>query len=327
MDVYNCLMRAPRKIVGPTMYIFSMVTLVFSFITIIFDPPTVAAIDESDIHKPNVKGHQIKTIGIWVPSQFRLEYIKRSDQQIAGINYLIREGINEYYLIMRDFNDIQNTSRTEHLLKSTDNTSMKVIVVLLPPSEGGEHGNYNWKDWIVYFNSLKRVHRSFDGFAIDDFNHQLPMNNLLANNVEYMIATNLSSALNYKDKSVSFYPVIYIETGFQKLVAKEYGKFISGIILASATPQRTTNLEENINRISIVFDRKPIKYLVYTCNCAGSLNEPLAYTVINATLSAATKAADGIIIYVDLTNPVIQYYLHNRSALSKSCILDKTNAM
>ncbi len=181
-------MTAPRKIVGPTMYMFSMVTLVSSLIIIIFDAPTVAAIAESDIDK-------LKTVGAWVPSQFRLEFIKTSDQQIAEINYLIREGINEYYLIMCDFNDIQNTSRTEQLLKSTDNTSMKVIVVLLPPSEGGEHGNYNWKDWITYFNSLKRVHRSFGGFAIDDFNHQLPMSNLLANNVEYMIATNLSSAL------------------------------------------------------------------------------------------------------------------------------------
>jgi hypothetical protein len=58
------------------MYIFSMVTLVFSFTIIIFDPPTVPAIAESDIDKQNA-GHQIKTIGAWVPSQFRLEYIKK----------------------------------------------------------------------------------------------------------------------------------------------------------------------------------------------------------------------------------------------------------
>jgi hypothetical protein len=314
-------------------YIFSMVTLMFSFIIIIFDPPTVAAIAESDIDKQNAKGHQIRTIGAWVPSQFRLEYIKTSDQQISEINTLIREGINEYYLIMRDFNDIHSTNRTEELLKSTDGTSMKVIIILLPPSEGGKHGNYDWKGWIRYFNSLKRIHKSFDGFAIDDFNYQLPMSQgrtdySLSNNVEYMIASNLSSALNYKDKSVSFYPVIYIETGFQKLVAKEYGKFISGIILASATPQRITNLEENIKRISITFDRKPIKYLVYTCDCPGtSTKEPLAGTVIDATLSISTKAADGIIIYVDITNPVIQYYLHNRLALWKASIVDKTKSM
>ena len=298
-----------------------MVTLMFSFIIIIFDPATVVAIAESDIDKQNAKGHRIRTIGAWVPSQFRLEYIKTSDHQISEINTLIREGINEYYLIMRDFNDIHSTNRTEELLKSTDGTSMKVIIILLPPSEGGKHGNYDWKGWIRYFNSLKRIHKSFDGFAIDDFNYQLPMSHgrtdySLSNNVEYMIASNLSSALNYKDKSVSFYPVIYIETGFQKLVAKEYGKFISGIILASAAPQRITNLEENIKRISITFDRKPIKYLVYTCDCPGtSTKEPLAGTVIDATLSISTKAADGIIIYVDITNPVIQYYLHNRLAL------------
>jgi hypothetical protein len=224
---------------------------------------------------------------------------------------------------MRDFNDIHSTNRTEELLKSTDSTSMKVIVILLPPSEGGKYGNYDWKGWIRYFNSLKMMHRSFDGFAIDDFNHQpTPMshkrtNYSLTNNVEYMIASNLSSDLDYKDKSVSFYPVIYIETGFQKLVAKEFGKFISGIILASTTPERITNLEENIKRISMIFDRKPIKYIVYTCDCAGGGREPLADTVIDATLSVSTKAADGIIIYVDITNPVIQYYLHNRLVLSK----------
>ncbi|MGA9150134.1 MAG: hypothetical protein WBZ36_06130 [Candidatus Nitrosopolaris sp.] len=158
--------------------------------------------------------------------------------------------------------------------------------------------------------------------SIDDFNHPWSMshkrtNYLLANNVEYMIASNLSSALDYKDKSVSFYPVIYIETGFQKLVAKEFGKFISGIILASTTPERITNLEENIKSISMMFDRKPIKYIVYTCDCAGGGRERLADTVIDATLSVSTKAADGIIIYVDITNPVIQYYLHNRLVLSK----------
>jgi hypothetical protein len=61
-----------------------MVTLMFSFIIIIFDPSTVAAIAESDIDKQNAKGHQIRTIGAWVPSQFRLEYIKTSDQQMAS---------------------------------------------------------------------------------------------------------------------------------------------------------------------------------------------------------------------------------------------------
>lgn len=168
------------------------------------------------------------------------------------------------------------------------------------------------------------MHRSFDGFAIDDFNHPWPMshqrtNYSLANNVDYMIASNLSSAVDYKDKSVSFYPVII--TGFQKLVAKEFGKFISGIILASTTPERITNLEENIKRISMMFDRKPIKYIVYTCDCAGGGREPLADTVIDTTLSVSTNAADGIIIYVDITNPVIQYYLHNRLVLSKHMLV------
>lgn len=72
------------------MYIFSMVTIMFSFIIIIFNPSTAAAIAESDNDKQNAKGHQIKTIGAWVPSQFRLEYITADDQQISEINTLVR---------------------------------------------------------------------------------------------------------------------------------------------------------------------------------------------------------------------------------------------
>jgi hypothetical protein len=39
-------------------------------------------------YKQNAKGHQIKTIGGWVPSQFRLEYIRIGDEQISEINTL-----------------------------------------------------------------------------------------------------------------------------------------------------------------------------------------------------------------------------------------------
>jgi hypothetical protein len=107
---------------------------------------------------------------------------------------------------MRDFNNIHSTNRTEELLKSTDNTSMKVIVILLPPSEGGKYGNYDWKGWIRYFNSLKRMHRSFDGFTIDDFNHPWPMshrtNYPLTNNVEYMIASKLGTLSRFLNRAL-----------------------------------------------------------------------------------------------------------------------------
>ena len=67
----------------------------------------------------------------------------------------------------------------------------------------------------------------------------------------------------------------------------------------------------------MIFDRKPIKYVVYTCDCAGGGREPIADTVMDSTLSVSTKAADGIIIHVDISNRVLQYYLHNLLVLSK----------
>ena len=45
-----------------------------------------------------------------------------------------------------------------------------MIAILMPPSEGGENGNYNWNGWINYLNILKDRHSSLYGFVIDDFN-------------------------------------------------------------------------------------------------------------------------------------------------------------
>ena len=51
------------------------------------------------------------------------------------------------------------------------NTGLRIVIILLPPSEGGPMSSYDWKGWINYFNDLKSRHPfSFSGFAIDDFN-------------------------------------------------------------------------------------------------------------------------------------------------------------
>jgi hypothetical protein len=197
---------------------------------------------------------------------------------------------------------------------------MKVTVILLPPSEAGSSGNFDWKGWVGYFNSLKKLHRSFDGFAIDDFNANFYQSGSFRNNVDYLISSNLSAALYHKSPSVSFYPVIYIQTGAINLVKREYGKFVSGIILSSVTPDRIINLEENIKKISILFGKKPIKFLVYPSVESGN---NLSYIVTDAILSISTRIADGIIIYVDISNPDIQYYLHNRFDTAYKAILDR----
>ena len=60
---------------------------------------------------------------------------------------------------------------TENLLQSADGTKLRIIIILLPPSEAGRKGNFDWNGWIEYLNSLKAKYpTSLDGFVIDDFN-------------------------------------------------------------------------------------------------------------------------------------------------------------
>ena len=62
-------------------------------------------------------------------------------------------------------------SMTENLLQSADGTKLRIIIILLPPSEAGPKGNFDWNGWIEYLNSLKAKYpTSLDGFVIDDFN-------------------------------------------------------------------------------------------------------------------------------------------------------------
>ena len=76
---------------------------------------------------------------------------------------------------MGNFKDPKLVDSTESLLQSVENldNDLKIMIILLPPSEGGLDGNYDWKGWIEYFNSLKQRHpNSFEGFTIDDFNFE-----------------------------------------------------------------------------------------------------------------------------------------------------------
>ena len=299
--------------------ITSLIALISaSIITILFCLST--SMVEAKLY--NETGNQIKTIGAWAPLQPNLEYINDSSKQKSQINNLLSEGINEYYLIMHDLDKI-SINKTEDFLKTADLTPINVLIILLPPSEGGKNGNYDWQGWMNYFNSLKSMHKSFKGFVIDDFNaNYIVYGKKFQNNVEYMNSSNLLSALSHKSQSISFYPVLYIESGSIAAVKRIYGNFISGIILSSTIPERITNLEENIKLISTFFDKKPVKYIVYPFR--DNISKPLDNNILKSTLFIASRTADGIIIYVDVTNPVIQYYLHNRSNSDYLFIIKET---
>ena len=204
------------------------------------------------------------------------------------------------------------------------------MIILLPPSEGGPDGNYDWDGWIDYFNDLKDKHRSFKGFTIDDFNWISTRNDTkFWRNIDYMKYSNLSKALYEKREDVQFYPVIYFEGEGTNSVISEYSKFIDGVILASACYYNITNLEKNLLTFARIFDNEPIRYVVYpaiTYNYSRYNYNPPSDRLVMATLSIATKVADGILIWRDLDRHVVEDYLSNhddQKYLSKISKIEK----
>jgi hypothetical protein len=269
-------------------------------------------------------------IGAWAPSKFHLEKMPSIKQLNEAILSLVGQGFSEYYFVMRDFNNSTETKATEQLLKSADKTNLKIIIILLPPSESGNYGaysnaNYDWKGWIIYFNSLKKMHpSSFLGFAIDDFNAVDRVRRIyITNNIMYFISSssNLSTALYSKRKDIQFYPVMYLETGGFETLKINYDKFLSGVILVDTSPILLSssslyyNLAQqtgNIGAVSKMFENKPLKYIIYSAN---TQNDTLSDTSrhLTDTLSIASRIFNGIIIYVNTDNSIIQDFLHNLS--------------
>jgi hypothetical protein len=253
-------------------------------------------------------------IGAWDPYQMPLEELQGSKQEKA-IKALLEQGFNEYYFVMNDFNDSKAKRAVEKLLKSSDKTDLKILIILLPPSEGGPDGNYDWDGWIDYFNDLKDEHRSFKGFTIDDFNWISTRNDTkFWRNIDYMKYSNLSKALHEKREDVQFYPVIYFEGEGTKTEISEYSKFIDGVILASACYYNITNLEKDLLTFARIFDNEPIRYVVYptiTYNYSRLNYNPPSDRLVMATLSIATKVADGILIWRGIDSHVVEDYLSN----------------
>jgi hypothetical protein len=258
--------------------------------------------------KPSSNIKQDIVLGAWVPSQFRLEGLQ-GDEQINAVHALLSQGFNEYYLVMRDFRNSSERETVEALLKSTDYTDLKIIIILLPQGEGGSHANYEWKGWIQYFNSLKHRHPSFLGFAVDDFNAVVDIRRLrLMNSMDLMGLSNFSSALPYKRPDVQFYPVMYVETGEFETLKEIYNNYTAGIILVSTLYQNISNLEKDFAKFSKMFENKPFKFILYPTK--SGFNPP-SDRLIMATLSIVSRWADGIIVYVNTEHLVVQDYLHN----------------
>jgi hypothetical protein len=200
--------------------------------------------DESIIMTKLLSKRKTTIIGAWDRYQMPLEEIQGANQRKA-IKTLLEQGFHEYYFVMKDFNDSKKKEATENLLKSADKTDLKILIILLPPSEGGPNGNYDWKGWIDYFNILKEKHKSFKGFTIDDFNWISTRNDTkFWKNIDYMMYSNLSKALHEKSQAVEFYPVLYFEGEGTDVVVAKYSRFIDGVILASACYYNITNLKK-----------------------------------------------------------------------------------
>jgi restriction endonuclease S subunit len=204
----------------------------------------------------------------------------------------------------------------DDLLETANKTNLKIIIILLPPSEGGPDTSYDWKGWIKYFNSLeKKYPRSFEGFTIDDFNWiSTRTDTKFKNNVDFMEYSGLSELLKDKSKDVKFYPTVYFEGRKTGIVVKKYDNFIDGLIVASGCYYNVSTLERQLHIFSEIF-KKPIRYIVYptiTYNYSKLDYSPPSDRLIMATLSIASNSSDGLIIWRDLDNPVIQEHMNNR---------------
>jgi hypothetical protein len=273
--------------------------------------------NESIIMSKLLTKRKTAIIGAWDPYQMPLEEIPQGANQKKAIKTLLEQGFREYYFVMKDFNDSKEKRATEKLLKSADKTDLKIRIILLPPSEGGPNGNYNWKGWIDYFNILKEKHKSFKGFTIDDFNWiSTRKDTKFWKNIDYMIYSNLSKALYEKSKDVEFSPVLYFEGEGTDIVVAKYSRFIDNVILASACYYNITNLEKDLLTFSRMFYNEPIRYIVYpttTYNYTRHSYNPPSDQLVMATLSIATKVADGILIWREMNRPVVEHYLYNHN--------------
>ena len=263
-------------------------------------------------------------VGLWTPlnNSFVLQHLKGADQKKA-IDVLLKKGYGEYYYVMNNFEDPKSVKITDKLLDNANKTNLKIIIILLPPSEGGPSTSYNWKGWIKYFNSLeKKYPKSFEGFTIDDFNWiSTRSDTKFKNNVDFM-----DVELKHKSEDVKFYPTVYFEGTKTGLVVKKYKNHIDGLVVASGCYYNVSILDKQLQIFSELFN-KPMRYVVYptiTYNYSKLDYSPPTDRLIMATLSIASNSSDGLVIWRDADNPVIQKHMENRQ--DKRYLLDISNS-
>src|SRR5919199_1452277 len=286
----------------------------------------------------------ITNFGSWAPYQQPLESIKNIAEQKNAIDAILKQGYNEYYFPMIDFKSKAARSMTENLLQSADGTKLKIIIILLPPSEAGPKGNFNWNGWIEYLNFLKTKYpSSLDGFVVDDFNlsnksvhankvngdnHHESHSENDANNrnenkkkapketVNFMLKSRLEEALQKKRTDLHFYPVLYFEGVKTNDVKRHFYSNTDGIVLASTDYYNVTDLDHNLKVFSKVFNNKPIRYVVYTDKTSNYVDSsPPSDRLVLSTLSIANGSGvvKGVMIWRNTNIPVIRDYLSNRN--------------
>jgi hypothetical protein len=257
-----------------------------------------------------------KMVGAYIPDTVRLED-KTGTNQTLAISEFLEQGFSEYYFVMDNFEDPNELGSTERLLYAADNTGLKIVIILLPPSEGGATTSYDWKGWVRYFNDLKERHpSSFTGFTIDDFNWISTRNDTkFWRNIDFMLDSNLTDALKEKRTDVKFSPVVYFEGLGNEILANEYGQYIDTVILVSASYYNVSRLESDLLQFKQMFQGKPSRYIVYptiTYNYTRQGYDPPSDRLVMATLSIATRSVDGIILWHKIDGHIVQDYLRHR---------------
>jgi hypothetical protein len=271
---------------------------------------------------------KIASFGAWTSNQFPLESLTNHNDKIMAIDLLLKQGYKEYFFVLKDYKSESNRSQIVSLLDAADYTTLKMIPILLPPSEGGKSGNYDWEGWIKYLNLLKSSHHSLYGFVIDDFNWFSTSEGKdkkddgpegtqkIQENVKFMIKSKLDRALQNKRNDLNFFPTVYFEGLGTNDVKKYFYDYSDGIVLASSNYYSVADLQHNLYTFSKVFYKKPLKFVLYTAktsNFAEQGYDPPSDRLILATLSIAnkTKGIDEIVIWRNTNSHVIRDYLSN----------------
>lgn len=283
--------------------------------------------------------------GAWASYQVPLELMDDRQEQRVAIKALLKQGYTEYYFTLGNFESEAVRSKAENLLSAADGTGIKMIVILLPPSEAGSGGNYDWEGWVDHLNSLKEKHSSLDGFVIDDFNWFGPEtreedeneeeddrgtddnegndeeDGNVVYNVNFMAESGLRKALEKKRYDLHFYPLIYIEGVKTNTAKREYYNLTDGVVLASVDFYNITKLEHNLDVFGKVFgnDSKTIRFLIYTAPTSNYISQgyyPPSDRLISATLSTALESDtvdEGIVIWRNTDSHAITDYLSNQN--------------